>query len=116
VGEFLKELEMTEGRGTGTPKMLREIEKNGSPEPIFRTDNDRTFFPVEFSVHPVFAETMKKEDVTEVTEEVKRLPNVMTGDHSRKELQALLSPRSRAGEIKKESGKQFHFPFMLGDL
>lgn len=31
VGEFLKELEMTEGRGTGIPKMLREIEKNGSP-------------------------------------------------------------------------------------
>ncbi len=25
VGEFLKELEMTEGRGTGIPKMLREI-------------------------------------------------------------------------------------------
>ena len=38
VGEFLKELEMTEGRGTGIPKMLREIEKNGSPEPIFHTD------------------------------------------------------------------------------
>lgn len=27
VGEYLKELEMTEERGTGIPKMLREIEK-----------------------------------------------------------------------------------------
>jgi len=44
VGEFLKELEMTEGRGTGIPKMLREIRKNGSHQPIFHTDSDRTFF------------------------------------------------------------------------
>ena len=91
VGEFLKELEMTEGRGTGIPKMLREIEKNGSPEPIFHTDNDRTFFLVEFPVHPVFAESLKQKEVTmEVTMEVKRLLNVMTGDHSRKELQGML--------------------------
>ena len=43
---------------------------------------------------PVFAKVMKKEDVTEVTTEVtpevKRLLNVMIGDHSRKELQGLL--------------------------
>ena len=64
VGEFLKELEMTEGRGTGIPKMLREIEKNGSPEPIFHTDDDRTFFLVEFPVHPVFEKATKKEDIT----------------------------------------------------
>ena len=62
VGEFLKELEMTEGRGTGIPKMLREIRKNGSPEPIFHTDNDRTYFLVEFAVHPVFAEALKQKD------------------------------------------------------
>ena len=90
VGEFLKELEMTEGRGTGIPKMLREIEKNGSLELIFHTNNDRTFFLVEFPIHPVFAEALKKKDVTEVTTEVKRLLNVMTGDHSRKELQEIL--------------------------
>jgi ATP-dependent DNA helicase RecG len=87
VGEFLKELEMTEGRGTGIPKILREIRKNTSPEPIFRTDSDRTFFLVEFPVHPVFAKTLKNR---EVTMEVKRLLNVITGDHSRKELQEML--------------------------
>jgi ATP-dependent DNA helicase RecG len=98
VGEFLKELEMTEGRGTGIPKMLLEIEKNGSPEPIFHTDNDRTFFLVEFPVHPVFAEVLKQKEVREITTEVtmevtmevKRLLNAMKGDHSRKELQEIL--------------------------
>ena len=102
VGEFLKELEMTEGRGTGIPKMLREISKNGSPEPIFHTDPDRTFFLVELPIHPVFAEALEKKaaaevtmevttEVTmEVTMEVKRLVAVITGDHSRRELQNML--------------------------
>jgi predicted HTH transcriptional regulator len=42
---------------------------------------------------PVFAESMKQRAVTEVTMEVamevKRLLNVITGDHSRKELQEM---------------------------
>ncbi len=70
VGEFLKELEMTEGRGTGIPKILREIRKNKSPEPIFHTDSDRTFFLVEFPVHPVFSEALKQKAAREVTTEV----------------------------------------------
>jgi len=81
---------LAEGRGTGIPKMLREIQKNGSPEPIFQTDKDRTFFLVEFPVHPIFAEALKQKDVTEVTAEVKKLLFVITGDHSRNELQELL--------------------------
>lgn len=44
VGEFLKELDITEGRGTGIPKILREIKKNGSPLPVFHTDDDRSHF------------------------------------------------------------------------
>ena len=57
--DFLKELEMNEGRGTGIPKILREIEKNGSPEPIFHMDDDRTFFLVEFPIHLFFARALK---------------------------------------------------------
>lgn len=90
VGEFLKEFEMTEGRGTGIPKMLRELRKNGSPEPIFHTDNDRIFFLIKFPIHPVFAEAPKMKDATEVATEVKRLLGEITGDHSRKELQEML--------------------------
>jgi predicted HTH transcriptional regulator len=82
---------MTEGLGTGIPKILREIRKNESPEPIFHTDDDRTFFLVEFPMHPVFAEALKESEVTaEVTAEVKRLLKLITGDHSRKELQEMI--------------------------
>jgi ATP-dependent DNA helicase RecG len=107
VGEFLKELEMTEGRGTGIPKILREIRKNGSPEPIFRTDDDRIFFLVEFPIHPVFAEALKTtlEVTMEATMEVKRLLNIMAGEHSRRELQKLLGLKN-ADHFRKASGSR----------
>jgi len=54
IGEFLKELELTEGRGTGIPKILRNVKINGSPMPCFITDDDRSYFIVEFPIHPVF--------------------------------------------------------------
>jgi len=54
LGEFLKELELTEGRATGIPTILRALEDNGSPKPRFHTDDDRTFFEVELFIHPAF--------------------------------------------------------------
>ena len=56
IGEFLKELEMTEGRGTGIPKMLKALKNNESPMPVFRTDKYRTYLTIEFSIHPAFLE------------------------------------------------------------
>lgn len=46
---------MTEGRGAGIPKILRAIKNNGSPLPIFHTEEDRSYFNVEFLIHPEFA-------------------------------------------------------------
>lgn len=52
IGEFFKELELTEGRCTGIPKMRAAMERNGSPEPLFSSDEARTHFVVELPVHP----------------------------------------------------------------
>lgn len=54
IGDFLKELEFMEGRGTGIPKMRRALQKNGSPEPVFYTDNARLSFWIKFGIHPEF--------------------------------------------------------------
>lgn len=54
LGDFLKELDLTEGRATGIPTIKRVLEINGSPAPTFRTDDDRTFFEVELFCHPAF--------------------------------------------------------------
>lgn len=52
IGEFLKELRLAEGRGTGLPKIRRTMEENGSPAPEFDFDEDRTYFRVTLPVHP----------------------------------------------------------------
>ena len=54
IGEFLKELEFTEGRGTGVPKIRRSLKNNGSPDPIFYTDEVRQSFWTEIKIHPEF--------------------------------------------------------------
>lgn len=56
LGEFLKELELTEGRATGIPTILKTLHDNGSPAPYFTTNDDRTFFEVELFIHPAFEE------------------------------------------------------------
>lgn len=38
IGDFLKELKLTESRGTGFPTIYNAMEKNGSPDPSFATD------------------------------------------------------------------------------
>ena len=44
IGDFLKELHLTEGRNTGFRKILHALRKNGSPLPEFITDEDHSFF------------------------------------------------------------------------
>lgn len=46
IGEFLKELGLTEGRNTGVHKILRALRENGSPDPLFETDENRLYFMV----------------------------------------------------------------------
>jgi ATP-dependent DNA helicase RecG len=50
IGEFLKELELSEGRGTGIPKILESMRANASEEPIFETDPNRTSFLVRLPI------------------------------------------------------------------
>jgi ATP-dependent DNA helicase RecG len=52
IGDFLKELELTEGRSTGISKIIKAMAANGSPPPEFETDDDRTHFLIQLPVHP----------------------------------------------------------------
>jgi ATP-dependent DNA helicase RecG len=44
IGEFLKELKLTEGRSTGIPKIIKSMHTNNSPHPVFDTDEERSYF------------------------------------------------------------------------
>ena len=44
LGDFLKELNLTEGRATGIPTIQKKLSENGSPRAVIKTDDARTFF------------------------------------------------------------------------
>ena len=54
IGDFLKELHLTEGRGTGVPGIYRSMVQNGSPEPTLETDADRNYFLAILPAHPLY--------------------------------------------------------------
>lgn len=58
IGEFFKELKLTEGRCTGIPKIRATMAQNGSPPPRFSTDEGRTYFLAELPIHPQFARVL----------------------------------------------------------
>jgi ATP-dependent DNA helicase RecG len=60
IGDFLKELDLTEGRGTGFPIIYRKMEQNGSPAPVFETDDAHTYFLATWPVHPEFLWTNER--------------------------------------------------------
>jgi ATP-dependent DNA helicase RecG len=61
IGDFLKELHLTEGRGTGFPTIYDAMENNGSPAPIFETD-DQTYVLVTLPAHELFQASVQEID------------------------------------------------------
>ena len=93
IGEFLRELELTEGRSTGIPKILKAMAANGSPAPRFETDDDRLAYVIRLPVHPLAKRPTEEftMDVTmDVTGEVAALLRLVSGEMSRPELQAAM--------------------------
>ena len=111
IGEFLKELDLAEGRSTGIPKILRAMRENGSPPPIFESDDDRTWFLVRLPVdarafgEPTADDTQQVtpqdapqdtlQDDGHVTDHVEHLVAAVTGEMSRAQLQAVMGLRDR---------------------
>ena len=58
-------MHLTEGRNTGFRKIRNALRNNGSPEPLFETDDERTYFSTTIYIHPDFEITASNEDVNE---------------------------------------------------
>jgi len=54
LGDFLKELKLTEGHATGLPALKKAMQVNGSPEPVFDFDEERAWFQVMLPIHQDF--------------------------------------------------------------
>ncbi len=105
IGDFLKELDITEGRSTGIPKILRAMKKNGSPSPEFEFDEDHSYFLVRLPVHRKEKSILRHDDTPtkatgqatgQVTGQVSALLSAMKeGERSRKDLMDALQLRGR---------------------
>ncbi|MHB0888846.1 Fic family protein [Acidithiobacillus sp.] len=105
IGEFLKELDLTEGRSTGIPKILKVMKENGSPTPEFESDDDRTSFLIRLPVHDrAMIQTTKvgaqsgpsRDQVTpQVTPQVHKLVAAIGGELTRAEMMDALGLKDR---------------------
>jgi ATP-dependent DNA helicase RecG len=95
IGEFLKELELTEGRCTGISKMIKAMTKNGSPLPEFEFDVHHSYFMVRLKVHPLarppVIDESTDQDTDQVTDQVAGLLWIMDGEMSRRSIQKALN-------------------------
>ena len=82
LGEYLKELELTEGRSTGIPTIQNVLKANGSPRAVVVTDEERTFFRITIPCHEaagnVIADIATREKIKDSSQEmVKNIPDVL---------------------------------------
>ena len=82
LGEYLKELELTEGRSTGIPTIQNVLKANGSPRAIVVTDEERTFFRITIPCHEaagnVIADIATREKIKDRSQEMtKNIPDVL---------------------------------------
>lgn len=104
IGEFLKELKLTEGRSTGIPKIRAAMRQNGSPPPKFKTDRGRTYFLVELPIQPQMKAAQVKAQVkaqVELNETERRIVAALRhGPKATHEIAEALGSRGLTGAIK----------------
>ena len=91
IGEFLKELKLTEGRNTGIPKIKRTLKNNGSKEPEFETNESRDYFITTIFMHDGFEDEIKgrprtDQEPTKLNEQEIKILEFCNEPHSKKEI------------------------------
>lgn len=132
IGEFLKELKLAEGRGTGLPKLYRVMRENGSEDPRFDFDDERSYFRVTLPAHPEYIAISALRDAahlraigndanafTRIAETWKQMPS---SPSLTAELMRFLGAKGRLGEAEavyvkfKESTTDAFIPFVTNVL
>lgn len=56
LGDYLKELQLSEGRGTGIPTIQDELRRNGSAPAVIETNEERSYFLIEIPCREGFGD------------------------------------------------------------
>lgn len=68
LGEFLKELDLSEGRATGIPTIQDELQSNGSGKAVIETDEERSYFLIDIPCHPYWHQDVEKKALNDMVE------------------------------------------------
>ena len=68
LGEFLKELRLTEGKCTGVPTIQNGLESIGSPRAVFETDEDRKSTCVTIPIQPEYLHSLDSQDTDQTNQ------------------------------------------------
>ena len=81
LGDYLKELQLSEGRATGIPTIQDELRKNGSDLARIETDELRTYFLIEIPCREGFEEVLDlNEAINEAINELERRLVILIGE------------------------------------
>jgi ATP-dependent DNA helicase RecG len=72
IGNFLKELNLTEAKGTGIPTIRKVMKQNGPPQPVFEMDKERMYFLCTLEIHPDIRNYIKENIILQISKEQKR--------------------------------------------
>jgi ATP-dependent DNA helicase RecG len=92
IGEFLKEIDLSEKKSTGIVKILEALERNESPRPEFETDEGRNYMIVTFRIHEGFKpeEVSSRRKIIENGDEIKNdFTETFTENLTEKEIEVL---------------------------
>ncbi len=80
LGDFLKELELTEGRATGIPTIQDELRKNGSAPAVIETDEERSYFLMEIPCRDGFEPQNEPQNEPQISKRQRAVLKLMMAD------------------------------------
>ena len=110
IGEFLKELGLAEGHLSGLPKIYAAMADNGSPEPHFEFDDERTYFQATLPAHPQHAAVAAVRDAAGLRtvgnrkDAYSRLEAALAADRSSPQAPAILHEMAAMRDSESASG------------
>lgn len=104
IGNMLKELKLTEGKCTGIPTILKAMRNNGSSEPVFETDEARSYLLVTLPAHPA-SRTGRLDEVNLSSAEVKILQQCENNALNVREIAEHLGTKATTGGFRRALSK-----------
>ena len=104
IGNYLKELGLTEGRNTGIPKAIEALKENNNPLPLFITDPERRSLTVRIGINPEFIHSTNQnrhEDQDDMSLRERIIAFLATGAMSKRDLSDKLGYKGISPSINK---------------